>query len=375
MEYGSQVIFVFTCWYIFLGLFSTSDDLEHNIKAGLLAVCLVFIAQSSIKPYHSPFSALKERWKRVAARISLLYIGFLVFLIFQHPKHARAMFAFIDPSLNKELPTHYEYYDRDCEFTASNMYKLSDHYVLAHFVNWMLAAFIIRDYALLHIWQVLDEVIELSLKNIRPNFAECWWDSLILDVLLANTIGIYIGMKILQLFGYRIYDWFGKKDTKSWKEWKFFWFHRHFQGVFLVLIFVSFNFVTGFTVSNSLWIPSNHNINIVRLVVWFLAGYLGFQEAYDDVETWGLPIRRDVNIQAQHRWTAWLMVFLEVGISIKMREQAGNILDATVPRFVVGIWAGISVVCLVYWAYLRFFYKNRIYKDGTLMTSSRAKTD
>jgi disulfide bond formation protein DsbB len=141
-----------------------------------------------------------------------------------------------------------------------------------------------------------------------------------------------------------------------------------------VLIFVSLNFVTGFTLSNSLWIPSNHNINIVRLVVWFSAGYLGFQEAYDDVETWGQPIRAEKNIQAQHRWAAWLLVFLEVGISFKMREQAGNILDATVPMFVIAIWLLISAICLIYWTYLRFFYKLRIYKDGTLM-SFKAKAD
>jgi hypothetical protein len=132
------------------------------------------------------------------------------------------MFAFIDPNLNKELPTHYEYYDRDCSFTLSNMHALTDHYVLAHFINWILAAFIIRNYALLHIWQVLDEIIELSLKDIRPNFSECWWDSVILDVLLANTLGIYIGMKLMQLFNYRIYDWFGTKDAKTWRDWKFF---------------------------------------------------------------------------------------------------------------------------------------------------------
>lgn len=30
VEYGSQVIFGFTCCYIFLGLFSTNDDLVNS---------------------------------------------------------------------------------------------------------------------------------------------------------------------------------------------------------------------------------------------------------------------------------------------------------------------------------------------------------
>ena len=81
---------------------------------------------------------------------------------------------------------------RDCAFRFENIYKIFDFYVAVHFIAWILAALIIRDYYILHIWSVLDELIELTLKDIRPLFAECWWDSVILDILLANTLGIYL---------------------------------------------------------------------------------------------------------------------------------------------------------------------------------------
>ena len=151
-----------------------------------------------------------------------------------------------------------------------------------HFINWLLAAFIIRDYYILHIRSVFDELIELTLKDIRPNFSECWWDSVILDVLVANTLGIYIGMKCIEWLGSLKSNWLGREGVSSFRDWKVWTSHRYFQGTFDLLIFAS---VTGVTVSNSLWIPPSSNLNIFRLVIWFIIGALGFREAYDDMRT------------------------------------------------------------------------------------------
>jgi phosphatidylserine synthase 1 len=41
----------------------------------------------------------------------------------------------------------------------------------------------------------------------QPNFVECWWDALILDVLLCNGIGIYVGMQICKWLEMRDYHW------------------------------------------------------------------------------------------------------------------------------------------------------------------------
>ena len=197
MEYGSQVLFLISIAYVSQSLFYTSDSTEYNIKAGLVGVVLIFLAQSSLRPYKSPFSRVRDRWCRVGARTGLLYLGLLVFVLFQKSSDARALPVYIVPTYGKELPLRSENYDRNCDLNYENFFKIVDYYVIVHFVNWLLAAFIIRDYYVLHIWSILDELIELSLKNIRPNFSECWWDSVILDVLVANTLGIYLGMKCI----------------------------------------------------------------------------------------------------------------------------------------------------------------------------------
>lgn len=45
---------------------------------------------------------------------------------------------------------------------------------------------------------ILFEIVELSLRHWIPNFYECWWDSLLLDLFGCNLIGILIGTWILK---------------------------------------------------------------------------------------------------------------------------------------------------------------------------------
>ena len=370
MEYGSQLLFLVTIAYIGQSIVYTSDSTEENVKAGLLGLILVFLAQSSLRPYKSPFLRVRDRWCRVGARTGLLYIGLLVFILFQKSSDARQIPVYLEPSYGKELPLRSENYDRNCDFTFENVYKIIDFYVVVHFINWLLAAFIIRDYYILHIWSVLDELIELTLKDIRPNFSECWWDSLILDVLVANTLGIYIGMKCIEWMGSLKYDWLGREGASSFRDWKVWTSHRYFQGAFDLLIFVSVNFVTGFTVGNSLWIPPPSNLNIIRLVIWFIIGALGFREAYDDIRTWGTEIRATKQIYAQYRWTAWMMQCCEILLSWKFRDGGGNRLDQFIPPIALFLWAAYITLGLSYWVYLRFFYKYRQQRDGAFMDKS-----
>lgn len=378
MEYGSQILFLLTIAYILRGIYYTSASFvlltqEHNVKAGLVGVALVFIAQSSLKPYKSPFRRVRDAFWRVWSRIGLLYIGLMVFLLFQRAEDARFLFRYIDPNLGQELPTRSEIYDRDCGLNYENVKKIVDFYFIAHFLNWFFAALIVRDSLMLHIWSVLDEVIELSLKDIRPNFSECWWDSLLLDIVIANTLGIIIGMWVIRQTNTLEYDWFGRKEAGSYKEWKCWAHHRYYQGITLLLVFVSVNFVTGFTVSNSLWIPPSHWVLIIRLLIWLFQGVLGFREGYDDIVTWGTPERGKVTILAQHRWQAWLMLFCETMLSWKFRERAGNNLDATLPLYVVVPWTLAIVGGTLYYVYLRFLYKYRVYKDGRPMDAELLK--
>ena len=43
--------------------------------------------------------------------------------------------------------------------------------------------------------------------HLLPNFAECWWDAWVLDVLICNGFGIYLGMLVCQKLEMRNYYW------------------------------------------------------------------------------------------------------------------------------------------------------------------------
>jgi phosphatidylserine synthase 2 len=37
------------------------------------------------------------------------------------------------------------------------------------------------------------DLLQLTFRHMLPNFNECWWDSIILDILICNWFGRTIG--------------------------------------------------------------------------------------------------------------------------------------------------------------------------------------
>lgn len=54
---------------------------------------------------------------------------------------------------------------------------------------------------------VMWEITEMAFAHLLPNFVECWWDALILDVLICNGLGIWCGLKICKILEMREYKW------------------------------------------------------------------------------------------------------------------------------------------------------------------------
>lgn len=52
-----------------------------------------------------------------------------------------------------------------------------------------------------------DEILQIFFSHLLPNFQECWWDALIMDVLLANGLGIALGMYVAKRLEMRQYHW------------------------------------------------------------------------------------------------------------------------------------------------------------------------
>lgn len=68
-------------------------------------------------------------------------------------------------------------------------------------------AMLVRHYGICWIISVTWEITEVAFSHLLPNFAECWWDSLLLDVIICNGLGIFVGMYACYLLEMRTYKW------------------------------------------------------------------------------------------------------------------------------------------------------------------------
>lgn len=176
----------------------------------------------------SPIQYPSVGFWRVITMVVVIYVCFLVFILNLSSKDARFFMTYWDPKLNVQLEEGFENYDAFCDLSVERLIANMDHYFLVHIINWYLAALVLRDAPLLHIWSILDEILEVSAGHYMPHFRECWWDSWICDVLMTNTPAIILGIATLRWFGMEEYDWFGRKDAAKWTEWKIWNCHRHF---------------------------------------------------------------------------------------------------------------------------------------------------
>jgi phosphatidylserine synthase 2 len=187
---------------LLLEAFTTEHDTEANLKRGLKWVCgmalLVMTLNFNDGPFFRPHPAV---WRLVLAA-TVLYELFLVLLLFQAPRDGRWLFSFYDPVLGPPLVA--ETYAETCDLYlpdapegpfAHLSHAIFDIFVIGHLFGWWVKSMIFRSYWVCWVMSVNFELLEMSLAFQLPNFNECWWDSWLLDVLICNGLGIYLGMK------------------------------------------------------------------------------------------------------------------------------------------------------------------------------------
>jgi len=73
-------------------------------------------------------------------------------------------------------------------------------WVLAHSVGWTVKMLAIRNFSAAFLAACVFEIMEVTLLHAVPEFEECWWDSLFLDMLGANVLGMVLGDRINRSF-------------------------------------------------------------------------------------------------------------------------------------------------------------------------------
>lgn len=149
---------------------------------------------------------------------NVLYAMFITYLAIIPLDESRQMMTIFNKDFGKPLPE--KSYAEDCRiFTPENpqsiIFNLKDAidvHVTAHFVGWFCKVLIMRDIKIAWICSILFEVMELTFRHWLPNFYECWWDHLFLDLFGCNLIGIILGAYFLRKFYVRKLNWIYTKN-------------------------------------------------------------------------------------------------------------------------------------------------------------------
>uniref|UniRef100_A0A8C9UNT2 Phosphatidylserine synthase n=1 Tax=Spermophilus dauricus TaxID=99837 RepID=A0A8C9UNT2_SPEDA len=190
---------------------------EDNIWRGILSVVFFFLIISVLAFPNGPFTRPHPALWRMVFGLSVLYFLFLVFLLFLNFEQVKSLMYWLDPNLR------YATREADIMEYAVNCHVITwerivshfDIFAFGHFWGWAMKALLIRSYGLCWTISITWELTELFFMHLLPNFAECWWDQVILDILLCNGGGIWLGMVVCRFLEMRTYHWASFKDIHT----------------------------------------------------------------------------------------------------------------------------------------------------------------
>lgn len=307
------------------------NDHIFNTKVGILMCVCLMVCMGLLEFKGGPFIRPHPAFWRAVLALSVVYQMFLMLILFQTKSNARFLFSFVDSSLG--VPLREQSYAENCALTIENIKGGLDVFVFAHLAGWIAKTLILRDYWLCWVISVLFEVMEYSLEHQLPNFAECWWDHWILDVLLANGIGIFIGMKICKYLSMKTYSWRGIGEIESVQgklqrslkqftphSWTSFdWAAtKTVEGYATVLLIIAMEILcelNAFYLKFLLWIPVSSNLNVYRLLLMFLLCVPAIREVYQFMND---PLCKRLGMSA---WMATVTQLLKV---VNNFYRAGN---------------------------------------------------
>ncbi|KAL5219896.1 hypothetical protein ABZP36_024609 [Zizania latifolia] len=274
---------------------SFSVDRVSSVKRGVFAMIAVFLAYSFLQAPSTVLIRPHPAIWRLVHGMAVVYLVALTFLLFQSRDDARQFMKYLHPDLGVELPERS--YGTDCRVYVpdhpksrfNNVYEiLFDEFVIAHILGWWGKAIMIRNQPLLWVLSIGFELMELTFRHMLPNFNECWWDSIVLDILICNWFGIWAGMKTVRYFDGRTYEWVGLSrqpniiskvkrtlsqftpaqwDKDEWYPLLGPW--RFIQVLSLCIVFMIVELNTFF-LKFCLWIPPRNPLIVYRLVLWWL---------------------------------------------------------------------------------------------------------
>ncbi|KAI8427782.1 hypothetical protein MSG28_002195 [Choristoneura fumiferana] len=201
---------------IYTAFVRDESSIQDNIWSGICCVVFFFLIISVLTFPNGPFTRPHPALWRMVFGMSVLYLLALLFLLFQSYSTVYEIMYWIDPNLrNFHIDMDKEYAVNCSDISVAKVWSHVDVFAWGHFLGWMFKAILFRHAGLLWAISIMWEITEIAFAHLLPNFLECWWDSVILDVLVCNGLGIWCGLKICKVLEMREYKWVSIRDISS----------------------------------------------------------------------------------------------------------------------------------------------------------------
>ena len=344
---------------------------QANIKFGIGAAAWTFVVFGAL---HLPDGLMIRPhpfvWRGLTA-LAILYLLFVVFMLWQDLPTVRKIWGFYDPQLLNTLPE--QSYATDCRIsTPEEPYKffttVFDEFVLAHALGYWAKTLELRDWRIVTCVSVGFELIEVSFQHVLPNFAECWWDHVLADVLICNAGGTVLGMLTLRWVNAKTYSWtrLGDIPTRIGKakrvlgqlaprrgldayQWHMFQSPKRFLQVLLVLAVMFAQEVNCFTMKYILNMAPSYHFVVGRLAFFGFVAVSSLREFYDFISE---PSQKRLGT------TAWVGAACIIAESLwigKMARQ-GEYFRQPMPAHIALPWC-YCIVAFGTWAVLYFGHR------------------
>ena len=306
----------------------------HHMEAGIIAGCSMFIFYGAIQFRDGLLMRPHPMVWRVVHAIGILYLVFLAFCLYQPLADIRSKIIpmAVDASDEVDLTRSY---GRDCVMFRNGTMNailentIFDIFVLMHGFGFVVNALLLRNWAMLWTVSIMFEVLEATLQHILPNFQECWWDHLLLDIFGFNLLGMVCGIWLGNRLATGLFDWGGQPYRKLpsrrkkikrivWQlfphkferyHWSILVDFRRFCGVFMIISFHLINVVNSFFIKHLLVLPTSSPLCYTRLVIIALVGVPACHEAYEFAIA-PKAVRKHARL-GQNAWVLLLVLTLE----------------------------------------------------------------
>lgn len=313
---------------------------------------------------------------RILHGLSLVYLLCLVLLLCLHNEDGRLVFQTLNPGAGSSKYRPFAgTLVQDCSLNLRTLKRqLTSIWFIAHVLGWFFKMCIFRSWMFCLVLAVFFEFSELSLQWVIPEFRECWWDSIFIDSILSNGMGMLLGSAALIIFGANVFDWLGEYATNETVLIKLTPFSGDSKTGFfrtprdlvltLVLWIVALLFeINAFLLMTALDIPAHNPTNFIRLIVLGLLAFPAVAEFYDEMRTKPPRIGSNCLLFA-------IIVFVELLVSIKYGVERYH--STAIPMDVAILW----FLCLGFfglWSYCHFtFNLNQEAEKRALLSRKRS---